>query len=120
MLTVRAPTTHTCTYIHAYDLIPPLHRFVYAVLPKFGRPGVEEVIEPVFEITFVLVVKILTKKCRYGTSYGSASAEVGSAVEKVEISLCKVWRVRCDAGEPPASHRTPQTSRSAALMLALS
>ena len=40
--------------IAVYDLLPPLDQFVNAVLPKIPRSGIEEFVEPVVKILFIV------------------------------------------------------------------
>ena len=40
--------------IAVYNLLPPLDQFVDAVLPKILGSGIEEFVEPVFKIFFIV------------------------------------------------------------------
>ena len=40
--------------VAVYDLLPPLDQFVNAVLPKIPRSGIEEFVEPVFKVLFIV------------------------------------------------------------------
>ena len=40
--------------IAVYDLLPPLDQFVNAVLPKIPESGIEEFVEPVFKVLFIV------------------------------------------------------------------
>ena len=65
--------------IAAYNLLPPLDQFVDAVLPKIPRSGVEEFVEPVFKVLFIVK--------------GNAPHMVRQRVEKIVIHGCKVQRI---------------------------
>ena len=41
--------------VAVYDLLPPLNQFVDAIPPKISRSGIEEFVEPVFNV--LLIVK---------------------------------------------------------------
>ena len=41
-------------FIAVYDLLPPLDQFVAAVPPKIPRSGIEEFVEPVFKVLFIV------------------------------------------------------------------
>ena len=41
-------------FIALYDLFPPLDQFVDAVLPEIPRSGIEEFVEPVFKVLFIV------------------------------------------------------------------
>ena len=40
--------------VAVYDLLPPLNQFVDVVLPKIPRSGIEEFVEPVFRVLFIV------------------------------------------------------------------
>ena len=40
--------------VAVYDLLPPLDQFVDAVPPKIPRSGIEEFVEPVFKVFFIV------------------------------------------------------------------
>ena len=40
--------------VAVYDLLPPLDQFVDAVLPKISGSGIEEFVEPVFKVLFIV------------------------------------------------------------------
>ena len=40
--------------IAVYDLLPPLDQFVDAVPPKIPWSGIEEFVEPVFKVLFIV------------------------------------------------------------------
>ena len=40
--------------VAVYNLLPPLHQFVDAVLPKIPGSGIEEFVEPVFKVLFIV------------------------------------------------------------------
>ena len=40
--------------VAVYNLLPPLDQFVDAVLPKISRSGIEEFVEPVFKVLFIV------------------------------------------------------------------
>ena len=40
--------------VAVYNLLPPLNQFVYAVLPKIPRSDIEEFVEPVFKVLFIV------------------------------------------------------------------
>lgn len=40
--------------VFIYDLFPPLDEFVHGVPSRIGRSNVEEDVEPVFEVVFVV------------------------------------------------------------------
>ena len=65
--------------IAVYDLLPPLNQFVDADPPKIPRSGIEEFVEPVFKVLFIVK--------------GNASHMVQQRVEKIVICGCKVWRI---------------------------
>ena len=66
-------------FIAVYDLLPPLDQFVDAVLPKISRSGIEEFVEPVFKVLFIVE--------------DNAPYMVRQRVEKIVIYGCKVWRI---------------------------
>ena len=66
--------------IPVYDLLPPLDQFVDAVLPKIPGSGIEEFVEPVFKILFIVEV--------------NAPHMVRQRAEKIVIRGCKVRRIR--------------------------
>ena len=63
-----------------YDLLPPLDQFVDAVLPKIPGPGIDEFVEPVFKVLFIIE--------------GNTPHMVRQRREKIVIRGCKVWRMR--------------------------
>ena len=66
--------------VAVYDLLPPLDQIVDAVLPKIPRSGIEEFVEPVFKVLFIVEVY--------------ASHMVRQRAEKIVIHGCKVRRIR--------------------------
>ena len=40
--------------VAVYDLLPPLNQFVDAILPKVSGFGIEEFVEPVFKVLFIV------------------------------------------------------------------
>ena len=40
--------------VAVYDLLPPLDQFVDAVPPKIPGSGIEEFVEPVFKVLFIV------------------------------------------------------------------
>ena len=40
--------------VAVYNLLPPLDQFVDAILPKISRSGIEEFVEPVFKVPFIV------------------------------------------------------------------
>ena len=66
--------------IAVYDLPPPLDQFVNAVLPKIPGSDIEEFVEPVFKVLFIVK--------------GNASHMVQQRMEKIIICVCKVWRIQ--------------------------
>ena len=40
--------------VAVYELLPPLDQFVDVVLPKISRSGIEELVEPVFKVLFIV------------------------------------------------------------------
>ena len=40
--------------VAVYNLLPPLDQFVDAVLPKISGSGIEEFVEPVFKVLFIV------------------------------------------------------------------
>ena len=65
--------------VAVYDLLPPLNQFVDAVLPKISGSGIEEFVEPVFKVLFIIE--------------GNAHM-VRQRAEKIVICGCKVRRMR--------------------------
>ena len=41
-------------FVALYDLLPPPNQFFNAVLPKIPGSGVEEFVEPVFKVIFIV------------------------------------------------------------------
>ena len=66
--------------VAVYDLPSPLHQFFDAVPPKIPSSGIEEFVEPVFKVLFIVK--------------GNAPHMVQQRVEKIVICGCKVWRIR--------------------------
>ena len=65
--------------VAVYDLLPPLNQFVDAVLPKIPGSGIEEFVEPVFKVLFIVE--------------GNAPHMVRQRAEKIVTHGCKVWRM---------------------------
>ena len=63
-----------------YDLLPPLNQFVNAVLPKIPGSGIEEFVQPVFKVLFIVK--------------GNAPHMVRQRAEKIAIHGCKVRRIQ--------------------------
>ena len=63
-----------------YNLLPPLDQFVDAVPPKIPGSGIEEFVEPVFKVLFIVK--------------GNAPHMVRQRAEKILIRGCKVRRIR--------------------------
>ena len=63
-----------------YDLLPPLDQFVDAILPKIPGSGIEEFVEPVFKVLFIVK--------------GNARHMVRQRAEKIVIHGYKVLRIR--------------------------
>ena len=40
--------------VAVYDFLPPLDQFANAILPKIPRSGIEEFVEPVFKVLFIV------------------------------------------------------------------
>ena len=40
--------------VAVYDLLAPLDQFVHVILPKIPRSGIEEFVEPVFKVFFIV------------------------------------------------------------------
>ena len=40
--------------VAVYNLLPPLDQFVDAVLPKIPGSGIEEFVEPIFKVLFIV------------------------------------------------------------------
>ena len=66
--------------VAVYDLLQPLDQFVDAVPPKIPGSGIEEFVEPVFKVLFIVE--------------GNAPHMVRQRVEKIVIRGCKVRRIR--------------------------
>ena len=66
--------------VAVYNPLSPLNQFVDAVLPKIPRSGIEEFVEPVFKVLFIVE--------------GNAPHMVRQRVEKIVIHRCKVWRIQ--------------------------
>ena len=62
-----------------FDLLPPLDQFFDAVPPKIFGSGIEEFVEPVFKVLFIVE--------------GNAPHMVRQRAEKIVIRGCKVWRI---------------------------
>ena len=62
------------------DLLPHFNQFVDAVLPKISRSGIEEFVEPVFAILFIVE--------------GNTSHIIRQRAEKIVIRGCKVQRIQ--------------------------
>ena len=65
--------------VAVYDLLPPLNQFFYAIPPKIPKSGIEEFVEPVFKVLFIVE--------------GNAPHMVQQRAEKIVICGCKVWRI---------------------------
>ena len=65
--------------VAVYDLLPPLNQFVDAVPQKIFGSGIEEFVEPVFKVLFIVE--------------GNAPHMVQQRAEKIVICGCKVWRI---------------------------
>ena len=63
-----------------YDLLPPLDQFVDAVPPKIPVSGIEEFVEPIFKVLFIVK--------------GNAPHMVRQRAEKIVIRWCKVRGIR--------------------------
>ena len=73
--------------VTVYDLLPPLDQFVNAILPKMPGSGIEEFVEPVFKVLFIVE--------------GNTPHMVQQRVEKIVIHGCKVqriWRMLLECG----------------------
>ena len=66
--------------VAVYDLLPSLDQFVAAVSPKTPGSGIEEFVEPVFKVLFIVE--------------GNAPYMVRRRAEKIVIRGCKVRRIR--------------------------
>ena len=66
--------------VAVYDLLPPLDQFVDAVPPKIPGSGIEEFVEPVFRVLFIVESK--------------APHMIRQRAEKIVIRGCKVRRIR--------------------------
>ena len=66
--------------VAVYDLLPPLDQFVDAVRPKIPGSDIEEFVEPVFKVLFIVK--------------GNAPHMVRQRAEKVVNRGCKVRRIR--------------------------
>ena len=66
--------------VAVYDLIAPLDQFVNVVPPKTPGSGIEEFVEPVFKVLFIVE--------------GNAPHMVQQRAEKIVIRGCKVRRIR--------------------------
>ena len=66
--------------VAVYDLPPPLDQFIDAVPPKIPESGIEEFVEPVFKVLFIVE--------------GNAPHMVRQRAEKIVICGCKVRRIR--------------------------
>ena len=66
--------------VAVYNLLPPLDQFVDAVPPKIPGSGMEEFVEPVFKVLFIVK--------------GNASHMVRQRAEKIVIRGCKVRKIR--------------------------
>ena len=66
--------------VAVYDLLPPLDQFVDAVLPKIPGSDIEEFVEPVFKVLFIIK--------------GNVPHMVRQRAEKIVICGCKVRRMR--------------------------
>ena len=66
--------------VAVYNFLPPLNQFVNAVLPKIPGSGIEEFVEPVFKVLFIVK--------------GNIPHMVQQRAEKIVIHGCKVWRIQ--------------------------
>ena len=66
-------------FIVAYNLLPPLDQFVGAIPPKIPEYGIEEFVEPVFKVLFIVK--------------GNAPHMIQQRTEKIVIHGSKVWRI---------------------------
>ena len=66
--------------VAVYNLLPPLNQFVDAVSPKISRSGIEEFVDPVFMILFIID--------------GSAPHMIRQRTEKIIIRECNVRRIQ--------------------------
>ena len=62
--------------VAVYNLLPPLNQFVDAILPKIPKSGIEEFVEPVFKVLFIVE--------------DNAPYMVQQRAEKIVIRGCKV------------------------------
>ena len=67
-------------FVAVYDLLPLLDQFVDAILPKISGSGIEEFVEPVFKVLFILK--------------DNAIHTIQQRAEKILIHGCKVLRVQ--------------------------
>ena len=65
--------------VAVYDLLPHLDQFVDAILPKIPRSGIEEFVEPVFKVLFIVE--------------GNVPHMIWQRSEKIVICGCKVQRI---------------------------
>ena len=63
-----------------YNLLPPLDQLVDAIPPKISGSGIEEFVEPVFKVLFIVE--------------GNALHMVQQRAEKIVIHMCKVQRIQ--------------------------
>ena len=66
--------------VAVYELLQPFDQFVDAVPPKIPGSGIEEFVEPVFKVLFIVE--------------GNAPHMVRQRAENTVIFECKVWRIR--------------------------
>ena len=66
--------------VAVYDLLPPLNQFVDAVLPQISGSGIEEFVEPVFKVLFIVE--------------GNAPAYGSTKSEKDSNLWCKVQGIQ--------------------------
>ena len=66
--------------VAVYNLIAPLDQFVDAVPPKIPGSGIEEFVEPVFKVLFIVE--------------GNAPHMVRQRAEKIVMHGCKVRKIR--------------------------
>ena len=65
--------------VAVYNLLPPLDQFVDAIPPKIPRSGMEEFVEPVFKVLFIVK--------------GNTPHMAQQRAEKIVICGCKVRRI---------------------------
>ena len=65
--------------VAVYDLLPPLDQLVDAILPKIPGSGIEEFVEPVFKVLFIVE--------------GNVPHMVRQRAEKIVICEWKVRRI---------------------------